>query len=112
MSDELYEIKKCPGYMDKKPHGICKLTFRYGGFETKTCKYCIGCTDCLLKQIVTLCKEANKVCKECNSPYPEIDCIDCTEGGRSDLAHTILTLLELEPFQTPEFLAKLKEEGE
>ena len=82
MSDK-YIIKNCPCYM-KQPEADC---------WADQLSWCENYTDCLLKQIVELCKKAIKDCDKCNGD-PEVDCIDCTQGGKAILAHQILELLQ------------------
>lgn len=44
-------------------------------------------------EIIELCENAMNECNTCNGD-PEIDCIDCTQGGKAILAHQILELLQ------------------
>lgn len=57
--------------------------------------YCQDCTDCLLKQIVELCKDAQSECS-CKNPNKDIDCFECTSGGRAELGTEILKLLDIQ----------------
>ena len=77
-----YIIKNCPA-----------LSFSLGFYCDEYQKKCQDCTDCLLKQIVELCKKAIKDCDKCKGD-PETDCYDCTQGGKAILAHQILELLQ------------------
>jgi hypothetical protein len=51
--------------------------------------------DCLLKQIVELCKKAIKDCDKCKGD-PETDCYDCTQGGKAIQSDKILELLDIQ----------------
>jgi hypothetical protein len=44
-------------------------------------------------EIRELCENAMNECDTCNGD-PEIDCFDCTQGGKAILAHQILELLQ------------------
>lgn len=44
-------------------------------------------------KIRELCEVAINKCNACNGD-PEIDCIDCTQGGKAELARQILELLQ------------------
>ena len=44
-------------------------------------------------EIIELCENAINECNTCNGD-PEVDCIDCTQGGKATLAHQILELLQ------------------
>lgn len=45
------------------------------------------------EEIMELCENAMNKCNTCNGD-PEIDCIDCTQGGKAELARQILELLQ------------------
>ena len=53
--------------------------------------YCMDCTDCLLKQIVELCKGI-----KCPCEYKGADCWECTENGARRFADKILELLDIQ----------------
>lgn len=44
-------------------------------------------------EIIELCENAMNGCDTCNGD-PEVDCIDCTQGGKAILAYQILELLQ------------------
>lgn len=46
-------------------------------------------------KIRELCEAVINECDSCNGD-PEIDCIDCMQGGKAILAHQILELLQEE----------------
>lgn len=75
MSDK-YIIKNCP--IQKSQCHDCY-------------KYCQDCTDCVLKQIVELCKGI-----ECPCEYKGADCWECTESGARRLADKICQLLDIQ----------------
>lgn len=83
-----YVIKNCPACYSilGKEEYICDL------YNDRKCQ---DCTDCVLKRIVELCKDAKSECS-CKNPNPDIDCFECTSGGRADMAKEILQLLEIE----------------
>ena len=97
MSDK-YIIKNCPNCLTyNRPKAICGFTYKTGGFkgETTSYKHCQDCTDCVLKQIVKLCKKAIKDCDKCKGD-PETDCYDCTQGGKAIQSDKILELLDIQ----------------
>lgn len=61
MSDK-YIIKNCPCYIDMPLHRhdkVCRLGDIVKPNHKELYVYCKDCTDCVLKQIVELCKEEN-----------------------------------------------------
>ena len=48
-----------------------------------------------MKQIVELCKDAQSECS-CQNPIKDIDCFECTSGGRAELGTEILKLLDIQ----------------
>ena len=87
MSDR-YIIRNCPCYDANGDGYDC-------GYEYSKELYCQDCTDCVMKQIVKLCKKAIKDCDKCKGD-PEIDCYDCTQGGKAIQGDKILELLDIE----------------
>jgi len=79
---------------DKYTINNCELICNGECPNSKT-GYCQDCTDCKLKQIVKLCKKAIKDCDKCKGD-PEIDCYDCTQGGKAIQSDKILELLDIE----------------
>jgi hypothetical protein len=81
MSD--YIIKNCPAFNSKynechskiEPHKL----------------YCMDCTDCVMKQIVELCKNI-----DCPCEYQGADCWECSRIGAKTFADKILKLLDLQ----------------
>jgi hypothetical protein len=84
MSDK-YIIKNCPCYFNK-PEANC---------WADQLSWCENITYCKLKQIVELCKDAQKECS-CKNPNKDVDCFECTSGGRAELGTEILQLLDIE----------------
>lgn len=83
MSDK-YTIKNC--------ELICN-----GECPNSKTGYCQDCTDCKLKQIVELCKAASEFCRECSKEaIYQVDCIECTKGGKAELGTEILELLDIQ----------------
>lgn len=58
-------------------------------------KKCENITDCVMKQIVELCKNAQSECS-CKNAIKDVDCFECTSGGRAELGTEILQLLQIE----------------
>lgn len=83
MNDK-YVIKNCPCYehYENNLHLCCNGE---GDGE------CQDCTDCVLKQIVELCKGI-----KCPCEYKGADCWECTESGARQFADRILQLLEIQ----------------
>lgn len=83
MSDKKMIIRNCPAFDSKynechskiEPHKI----------------YCMDCTDCVLKQIVELCKGI-----KCPCEYKGADCWECTESGARRFADKILKLIDIQ----------------
>lgn len=46
-----------------------------------------------LEKIIKICEEAIRLC-DCADADVNSDCIDCTEGGRADLAKEIMEVLK------------------
>ena len=76
-----YIIKNCLSYVN----GVCD----------NQDMFCQDCTDCVMKQIVELCKDAQSECS-CKNPNKDIDCFECTSGGRAELGTEILELLDIQ----------------
>ena len=80
----------------------CNVIFKHGDFyfcqsSENLAKnvYCQDCTDCILKQIVELCKDAQSECS-CKNTNKDVDCFECTSGGRAELGTEILQLLDIQ----------------
>ena len=86
MNDK-YIIRNCPYYSEDET---------LEGYENMT--DCQNITDCLLKQIVGLCKKAIKDCDKCKGD-PETDCFDCTQGGKARQSDKILELLDIQEIE-------------
>lgn len=80
-----YVIKNCPAY-------DCSITeWDCLGSDATECKD----GNCILKQIVELCKDAQCECS-CSEPNKDVDCFECTSGGRAELGTDILKLLDIQ----------------
>jgi hypothetical protein len=89
MSNKKMIIQNCPAFLDD----IQLLEFSKG-----TCNslqnhraYCQNCTDCVLKQIVELCKNI-----DCPCEYQGADCWECSRIGAKTFADKILKLLDIQ----------------
>lgn len=97
MSDR-YVIKNCPAYIHRplNTHDrVCLLGDKVKPNHKELYVYCKDCTDCVMKQIVELCKKAIKDCDKCKGD-PETDCYDCTQGGKAIQSDKILELLDIQ----------------
>ena len=88
MSDK-YIIRNCPAIL--KMTKVCD-DYRTTRDNPELCK---NIKDCLLKQIVDECFKAQRECN-CYDIIPEVDCVDCTDGGKNELATEILDLLDIQ----------------
>ena len=82
-----YVIKNCPAtYQNFEDKFVCTSRIKQKGFPF----YCQDCTDCIIKQIVELCKE----------PFNNFDLDDTRIQDKKFYAHLllmpILKLLEIE----------------
>lgn len=79
-----YIIRNCPALFDNFCHSVSR-----GG----TCK---DCTDCLLKQVVEMCKN-EVICDDCElQGTNKCDARMCTNFYLNDFAEQILQLFEIE----------------
>ena len=92
MSDK-YIIKNCPAFVLMRT-ATSGTYFNICG-TAKGHVECKDCTDCKLKQIVELCKDAQKECS-CKNPNKDVDCFECTSGGRAELGTEILKRLDVQ----------------
>lgn len=91
-----YIIKNCPSLNQARNLcneiiSTCCADYNMG----KEVVWCKDCTDCLLKRIVKKCKTHLNFCDNCDGDV-NIDCIDCTQGGKAIMSNYILELLEIE----------------
>ena len=95
-----YIIKNCPAYIHRplSTHDrVCLLGDKVKPNYKELYVYCTDCTNCVLKQIVDLCKKDKNFCINCKAKADDnIDCIECIEGGRAELGVEILELLDIE----------------
>lgn len=83
-----YIIKNCP-CLYEYGKGDCCNDLRYDQHTL-----CQDCTDCLLKKIVEKCETHFNFCDNCVGDV-NIDCIDCTQGGKAIMGNYILEMLEI-----------------
>ena len=59
---------------------------------------CEDCVDCLIKQVIELCKQKVEFCKNCSKhANVSIDCVECEGRGEATLGLCILkNLFEIE----------------
>lgn len=84
-----YIIRNCPCYIDMPLHNhdkVCRLGDIVKPNHKELYVYCQDCTDCVMKQIVELCK------KELNSleEYVDVRNIECV------ILQNILKLLDIQ----------------
>lgn len=87
MSDK-YIIKNCPCFWHIGEDDGCSL---------ENMKLCEDDTDCVMKQIVELCRERSNKCERCKGfeDYQPTDCLSCSNDDVI-LANDILQLLDIE----------------
>lgn len=92
MSDK-YIIRNCPStYQNFEDKFVCTTQIKEKGFPF----YCQNCTDCLLKQIVELCKDYYKNCEIEGNCIDDRTCTSCFFGGGNELAQDILSNLDIQ----------------
>lgn len=74
-----YVIKNCPYYSEDET---------LDGYENMT--DCQNINDCILKQIVELCRNI-----DCPCEYQGVDCWECSRIGAKTFADKILKLLDI-----------------
>ena len=89
MSDK-YIIKNCPA--------ILRMTKVCDAYETTRDlpQLCKDRTDCVLKQIVELCKDYYKNCEIEGNCIDNRTCTSCFFGGGNELAQDILSNLDIQ----------------
>ena len=85
---------------DKGDIGMSYIVKNCPVMQYHTCeKYgmCQDCTDCVLKQIVELCRERSSKCERCKA-YKDYEPTDCLSCSTDDVvfANDILELLNIE----------------
>lgn len=88
MSDK-YKIINCPAFVLMRT-ATSGTYFDMCGNAKGHIK-CADCTDCVMKQIVELCKGI-----KCPCEFKGADCWECTESGAKRLADRILQLLNVQ----------------
>lgn len=87
-----YRVKNCPAYIHRplSTHDrVCLLGDKVKPNHKELYVYCQDCTDCVLKQIVELCKEVNiKFYDSVHQRY--------LSPSKAKFARQILELLEIE----------------
>lgn len=84
-----YIIKNCPCLIDFDEQSLFENLCKNGG----SCK---DCTDCVLKQIVELCKDYSKNCEIEGNCIDDRTCTSCFFGGGNELAQDILSNLNIQ----------------
>lgn len=79
MSNNRYVILNCQTLMGNR---LC---------YSKKIRQCADCIDCVIKQIVELCKDI-----KCPCEYKGADCWECTESGARRFADKILKLIDIQ----------------
>ena len=82
-----YIIKNCPCRMELHENDC----FGHTGYNN-----CCACTDCVLKQIVELCKDYYKNCEIEGNCIDDRTCTSCFFGGGNELAQDILSNLNIQ----------------
>lgn len=95
-----YVIKNCPNYYYEEnwehPHR-CNLTDGDWSCEIVNTPDDEYGFNCVIKQIVRLCKEKIKVCEGCSKIADiNIDCVECDEKGEANISRAIVNLLKIE----------------
>ena len=86
-----YIIKNCPAIYGIDDGFLC--SYRE---DDESEKYCYDCTDCVLKQIVELCKDYYKNCEIEGNCIDDRTCTSCFFGGGNELAQDILSNLDIQ----------------
>ena len=90
MSDK-YIIRNCP-----VNYGLYKEMCGFVEEPEDIGRKCADCTDCLLKQIVELCKDYYKNCEIEGNCIDDRTCTSCFFGGGNELAQDILSNLDIQ----------------
>lgn len=96
---ERYRIKNCPAYIHRPLNNhdrVCLLGDKVKPNHKELYVYCQDCTDCVLKQIVELCKDYYKNCEIEGNCIDDRTCTSCFFGGGNELAQDILSNLDIE----------------
>lgn len=77
-------IRNCPALRyDRKRFKVC--------YDKNANLKCEEINDCMVKNIINLCKNKIEFCKKCaKNADLVIDCVECNEGGESHLAQSII----------------------
>lgn len=87
-----YVIKNCDNYTEFDKDWTCRSTIQ----NRKGCYCCQDCTDCVMKQIVELCKDYYKNCEIEGNCIDNRTCTSCFFGGGNELAQDILSNLDIQ----------------
>lgn len=90
-TNKKYVIRNCPCFFEENEE-VYDYTCTWNGTEELACQ---DCTDCVLKQIVEKCKNAQSECS-CEDANKDVGCFECTSGGRAGLGTEILKLLDIQ----------------
>lgn len=83
-----YIVKNCPSCFVTPS---CCAKYHVDNGHAKDCK---DIEDCAIKKVIARCKDAQKQCN-CSNAEPEVDCLDCSFGGRASMAQSILDEFEI-----------------
>ena len=83
MSDKKIIIRNCPALQQTY---YCHIRH----------SKCQDCTDCVMKQIVELCKDYYKNCEIEGNCIDDRTCTSCFFGGGNELAQDILSNLDIQ----------------
>ena len=92
-----YVVKNCPCFVEGIAiKGMEQKTQTCNNHKIRELTYCKDCTDCVIKQIITICK-GDKMSKEDMKRSKEFtDIIRGSKYGRDALAIQILQLFDIE----------------
>ncbi len=89
-----YIVKNCPCIDTTDAHSIFNCECLNRGYKEQWRCYD---KDCLIKQVIELCKQKVEFCKNCSKhANVSIDCVECDERGEATLGKCILQLFEIE----------------
>lgn len=74
----------------------CECILPSGTCFVKSPIQCQDCTDCVVKQVVELCKDYYKNCEIEGNCIDDRTCTSCFFGGGNELAQDILSNLDIQ----------------
>lgn len=85
-------IRNCPCFVEGIAiKGMEQKTQTCNNHKIRELTYCQDCTDCLIKQVIELCKGV-----DCPCCYQGEGCDNCKTSGQKELAESILQLFDIE----------------